>query len=293
MVSSVRRWLGVALLLATVVAASLQARGLALLLTAFTWSGAPTTLPREASATPTKHEAKPTQPLGDPAGAQAKAPSRNAAPLDPLSWPDCRDVRVTIVTQYSDPWFSRATLREAGTEGARFSRVGDTVAGKKLAFIGQNPRSQLPSVWLEDGERGCQAALFAEPAVLTKASATASDTTPATSGLRRLGNTEVEADRQLRERILENPMDALRRVRFVPEQQNGRVVGIRLFGIPRGSLLDAIGLKNGDRLDSINGFNLANPEQALLAYARLRSASELKVTGRRAGQPLEIQVHIH
>ena len=66
-----------------------------------------------------------------------------------------------------------------------------------------------------------------------------------------------------------------------------------LFGSgPPDSLLATLGLKSGDRLETINGFSVANPEQALQAYARLRTAEHLRVRVVRAGQPLGIDLHI-
>jgi general secretion pathway protein C len=91
----------------------------------------------------------------------------------------------------------------------------------------------------------------------------------------------------------EAPTPIIRSVRVVPEQQNGAIIGLRLFGIRPGSLLAAVGLKSGDRLESINGFNVATPEEALEAYARLRTAERLNVRLNRAGKPVELTLNIN
>jgi general secretion pathway protein C len=62
-----------------------------------------------------------------------------------------------------------------------------------------------------------------------------------------------------------------------------------LLNIRERSLLHEIGLKSGDRIESINGFDIANPEKALEAYARLRLAPKLKLVLDRRGAPLEIE----
>jgi general secretion pathway protein C len=77
------------------------------------------------------------------------------------------------------------------------------------------------------------------------------------------------------------------------EQRAGQIIGLRLFGIRPGSLLNTLGLQNGDRLETINGFSLASPEQALQAYARLRSATRLSVRLDRAGQPVQLDLNIN
>jgi general secretion pathway protein C len=45
-------------------------------------------------------------------------------------------------------------------------------------------------------------------------------------------------------------------------------------------------------LETVNGFNMASPEKALEAYARLRTASSLNVSVNRRGSPVTISLHI-
>ena len=42
-------------------------------------------------------------------------------------------------------------------------------------------------------------------------------------------------------------------------------------------------MENGDRLQTINGFDMTSPEKALEAYARLRTADHLTVAGQPQG----------
>jgi general secretion pathway protein C len=84
----------------------------------------------------------------------------------------------------------------------------------------------------------------------------------------------------------------MRPIRIVPEQANGKVAGIRLFGIQHGSLLEMLGLENGDRLQAINGFELSDPQKALEAYARLKMADHLTTQINRRSQTLNIDYWI-
>lgn len=202
---------------------------------------------------------------------------------DPLSWPTCQGVRVSIVTQSSDPSWSLTTVQAAGEERARLRRVGDEVAGKQVAFIGYNPKQLTPSVWLEGRGAFCQSTLFRgqpAPAVMAVTSPAPDD------GGRRVERAVVES-------TLRDPLSLTRSVRVVPEQLNGKLIGLRLFGIRPGTLLDALGVKNRDRLETINGFSMASPEQALQAYARLRTASRLNVQLNRAGKPVQLELNIN
>jgi general secretion pathway protein C len=110
--------------------------------------------------------------------------------------------------------------------------------------------------------------------------------------IQRVSDTEFNVDRAVVDKILENQAELMRSARIVPEQKDGKVVGIRLFGIRPDTLLGTLGFQNGDRLESINGFNMASPEKALEAYARLRTASNLNVKINRRGQTSSIDYRI-
>jgi general secretion pathway protein C len=58
------------------------------------------------------------------------------------------------------------------------------------------------------------------------------------------------------------------------------------------TLLGVLGFQNGDRLETINGFNMSSPEKALEAYARLRTAKGLNVKINRRGKPMSLDYHI-
>jgi general secretion pathway protein C len=45
----------------------------------------------------------------------------------------------------------------------------------------------------------------------------------------------------------------------------------------------ALGLRGGDELLAVNDFRITDPEQALLAYARLRTAERLELSIQRDG----------
>jgi general secretion pathway protein C len=110
--------------------------------------------------------------------------------------------------------------------------------------------------------------------------------------VRKVSDTEFQIDRAVVDSILEHQVDLMRAVRIVPEQKDGKFVGIRLLGIRPQTLLGKLGLQNGDRLETINGFEMASPERALEAYARLRSAESLSVKVSRGGNPVTINLKI-
>lgn len=233
----------------------------------------------------------------------SKSPIDNS---DPLAAPACDSPTVFIVTESTDPLWSVAALQAPGDLRPRMHRVGDDVGGKKVEFIGFNPRENTPAVWLSGGGTLCQAMLFKTQPVLPAAAPVAAMAPPPpppsggpspvpadiASKIQKVSDTEFNIDRSVVDKILENQAELMKSARIVPETKDGKVLGIRLFGIRPETLLGTLGLQNGDRLETINGFNMGSPEKALEAYARLRTASQLDVTVNRRGAPVAIGFHI-
>ncbi len=91
---------------------------------------------------------------------------------------------------------------------------------------------------------------------------------------------------------LDTPRDWIGRVRFVPDLQQGEVRGVRVLGVARGSMLDLLGLQNGDRLEAINGHSLSTPASALAAYAALTRTSDFELQLVRSEAPLKLVYHV-
>ena len=222
---------------------------------------------------------------------------------DPLTVLVCDAPTVYIFTESDEPLSSVAALRAAGEPRPRMHRVGDEVGGKKVEFIGYNPRENTPPMWLSAGSALCQAMLF-KPQPTLAAAGVSDDhvqTPPPLSDdvlwvieakIEKVSDTEFNIDRSVVDKILENQPALMRSTHIVPDTKDGKVLGLRLFGIKPDTILGALGLQNGDRLDSINGFNMGSPEKALEAYARLRTASQLTVMVNRRGAEVSIVHHI-
>jgi general secretion pathway protein C len=90
----------------------------------------------------------------------------------------------------------------------------------------------------------------------------------------------------------EAPRDQLGRVRVTPERVDGRIAGIRLWGIRDESLLSLLGLRSGDRLEAINGYELGTPENALRAYSELRQRSDFELVLIRDGRTIRHTYHV-
>ena len=233
---------------------------------------------------------------------------------DPLTAPECTDVVVNIVSESPDPEWSLAQLKGPGDQEAATRRAGDEVGKLKVAYIGYNSLKASPAVWLVNDAQVCQALLRSEktaaaspepppppvaapaeePSRRSRRGASSAPALPAeiSEKIQKVSETEFNVDRSVIDNVLENQAQLMRSARIVPEQKDGKTVGIRLFGIRQDTLLGTLGMQNGDRLEKINGFDMASPEKALEAYARLRTATSLTVNLTRRGKPLTIEYQI-
>ncbi len=57
-------------------------------------------------------------------------------------------------------------------------------------------------------------------------------------------------------------------------------------------MLALVGIKEGDRLDAINGIDLTSPESGLEAYAKLREAPHIVLKVTRDARPMELQYEV-
>jgi len=225
---------------------------------------------------------------------------------DPLGAPQCEGIRAAIISESHDPNWSIAALAGNGETAPKMRRVGDDVNSKTIAYIGYNPREQSPAVWLTAGANLCQVFLFPRAAKPVPAPAEGgAGAVPAepqaprgpakvpaeiAEKIQKISDTEFQVDRSVVDKVLENQSELMRSARIIPETKDGQVVGVRLFGIRPDTLLGSLGIQNGDRLETINGFSMSSPEKALEAYTRLRAADGLKLQVNRRGQPTTIDI---
>jgi general secretion pathway protein C len=210
-------------------------------------------------------------------------------------------VKVLIIAASADPEWSFAAFGGASDNKSVLRRRGGEVGNKTVKFIGWD------RVWLTSGNTLCQAEMFKAPETAPRPVATSTPAampTPAPTGgpgsldpaiakgIVKVSANEFNVDRGVVDKILENQADLMRQARIVPEQENGKMVGIRLFGVRQDTLLGVLGMENGDRLQTINGFDMTSPEKALEAYARLRTADHLTIQINRRGANQNLDYNI-
>jgi general secretion pathway protein C len=83
-----------------------------------------------------------------------------------------------------------------------------------------------------------------------------------------------------------------RGMRIVPSLVDGKPAGFKIYSVRAGSWLDRLGVRNGDRFESVNGYDLTTPDQALLAYMALRNEARFVVRIVRRGEPQTLSFEI-
>lgn len=110
--------------------------------------------------------------------------------------------------------------------------------------------------------------------------------------IREISPLEHAVSRKAADAVLESQGALLRSARFVPFEQNGKVVGFRVFGVRPDGLLGRLGFQNGDRIERVLGKPITTPEQALDFYGAARTAKVIDVDLVRAGAPARLLVRI-
>lgn len=108
-----------------------------------------------------------------------------------------------------------------------------------------------------------------------------------------VSDTSWSITRSLVDRLLANQAALMSAARVIPHEEDGRVVGVKIYGIRRSSLLGRLGIQNGDMLRTINGYDLTEPNAVLEAYTNLRSADHLTLNVVRRGTATTLDYSIH
>ena len=242
---------------------------------------------------------KPAEVPVDPTGTDEVV----AEELDPSRMPPACDQTVKLIASvYSEraPEWSFASLGN-GTTPPLLYREGSKVADREVVSI------YPTAVYMRQSNgKLCSLSLFVDPAAQAAAQPTpnapppeparpaAPPTTASTSeaeldaAISKVSDTQYNVKRSFVDKLLGNQAELMRAARIVPHEENGQVVGVKLYGIRRNSLLGKLGIQNGDLLKNINDMNMGSPDSALEAYSKLRSASDLKVAITRRGQDMTL-----
>jgi general secretion pathway protein C len=212
---------------------------------------------------------------------------------------------VGTVVSPNDPDWSFAAIA-TGTRGAKtmLYRKGSSVDGSFILAVRASTVVVQPS-----GGGVCELSMFGAeetdakslPAPVkseSRASTALNDRKAGLSdeeldeGIEKISDTKFNIQRSIVDKVLANQGSIMKTARVIPHEENGRVVGLKLYGIRRTSLLGRLGIRNGDMLRTINGFDMTSPDTALEAYSRLRTADALTLAVKRQNKEMTIEYAI-
>lgn len=235
---------------------------------------------------------QPDEPVGEP---EVIDPSGPQPPCD-----GSMRLVAAVAHPINEAWSVAAIVGAAGK--ALMYRPGQSVDSREVVEVRHH------SVVMRQGGSLCQIAMFADeevaaapravvPTAPTRPERPSRDEGPITSdamesGITRVSDTNFNIQRSLVDTVLENQQALLSAARIIPHEENGRTVGVKMYGIRRNSLLGRLGVQNGDMLRTINGYDMSSPDSALEAYTRLRTADHLTLNVVRRGQPTTLDYNI-
>jgi len=112
-------------------------------------------------------------------------------------------------------------------------------------------------------------------------------------GIRQVAQDSYQIDRREVDHVISNLSDLFTQVRAVPySPQEGVTQGFRLFAIKPESLIDRIGLKNGDIVQRVNGVEISDPGTAFNLLQDLQGHSQIRVDVLRNRQPTTLSYEI-
>jgi len=85
------------------------------------------------------------------------------------------------------------------------------------------------------------------------------------------------------EKTLTNLNDVAMQARIVPNFDGGKANGFKIFNIKSNSIYEKIGLKNGDVIQKINGFEINSPDKAFEVYQKLKDSKAINLEINRGG----------
>lgn len=106
----------------------------------------------------------------------------------------------------------------------------------------------------------------------------------APKGIKKVSANKYILDRKEVDRLSGDMSQFMTQVRIVPNIVRGKASGYKLMNIKRGSLVEGVGLKNGDIIKEINGKPLDKPETAFGAYQQLKGDGKFVIEIERKGK---------
>lgn len=95
--------------------------------------------------------------------------------------------------------------------------------------------------------------------------------------VKQTGANSWEAPPGMREEVLARLSEVAMEGRWIPFFENGKISGFKLAQAVPNSAFEKIGLKSGDVIKSVNGYDISSPDKMLDVFTKLRDARDVNV----------------
>jgi general secretion pathway protein C len=190
-----------------------------------------------------------------------------------------------------DPEWSMASLQDEA-----LNRSVTVMPGSRLGLAEVLTIERWKVTVLNEGQReviDMSAIETSQPTPTSTLPTAARQANAPSSGVTKLDDNSYEISRTTIDRALSNTAQVMMSVRSSPSFKNGAFVGFKLQSIRPDSLLNDIGIQNGDVIQRINGFEISTPQRALELYSTFQNASRVDIELERAGQTIRKSYRIH
>jgi general secretion pathway protein C len=213
-------------------------------------------------------------------------PQRTTLPLKLLA--------IMFAPAPADPRWSMAIIRDTDAKTSGAFSIGSKIREGKITDISETRVDFDVAGRKEYLELFDKGPAPSAPVAAATPAAPSSDPLAAEleKGVKKTGEHSYEVQRSTVDSLLGNMSALSRAARIVPEVKDGRAAGFRLFSVRPDGPFAKIGLQNGDVISAINGLEMTTPDNALMVYTKLKSASHLSVGLERNGQKITKEYNI-
>ena len=211
--------------------------------------------------------------------AEQKAPGAPASKGTPVSSPGGYLLVGTITGPQGKSW---AILQEKGSRRQQIYRIHGNIEGGKILSISRN------QIQIErGGEKETLRLSEDEQKPAASATAPAAPSTPLSrkgEEVKKLSANRYVVNREDVAAAVGNVNQFMTQARLKPHFEMDRPAGYSVSEIVPGSLMEKLGLRNGDIVRKVNGTAITRPEEIMQAYAQLQRDSNIEVEIERAGR---------
>jgi general secretion pathway protein C len=117
------------------------------------------------------------------------------------------------------------------------------------------------------------------------------------AGITKVDEENYTVTRDVFDKVLSDASGLSGLARGIAHEENGKVVGMKLYGIRRTALLGRLGVQNGDMIRTVNGFDVAglqsDADASLNALTALRGSNKVTLSVIRRGKPVTLEYTVN